>query len=98
MEKPHRESHVEVEEVRHANDGEIDEDVQPHAIAEQRQRVEHQPHLGHVKEVVVQPIQHLDGKGQREPDPHQRIAKQLWENALVVAAQHLQGHLCQRED
>ena len=68
--KPHREGHVEVEEVRHANDGEIDEDVQPHAIAEQRQRVEYQPHLGHVKEVVVQPVQHLDGKGQREPDPH----------------------------
>ena len=41
VEKPHREGHVQVEKVRHANDGEIDKDVQPHAIAEQHQRIEH---------------------------------------------------------
>ena len=42
----------------------------------------------HKKEVVVQPGQHLHYKGHGKTDPHQRVAKERWKQAIVGAAQH----------
>ena len=36
MKKPHRERDVEVEKIRDADDGEIDEYIQPHTIAKKQ--------------------------------------------------------------